>query len=258
MANRAVGIGTDIEFEDFRWNPECGTSVRDIYDTADMTLNWCRAENRVGLRLGIAELGEVFDGIKAGLAIGDMDIEIVLLAPFIYGNAFKNKVVVVGRGDGTGFEDRVFDPVFGNAALDDLDSEVQPAGHFDGAAEGDFAVTLAEVEVSHGEPAAIDINWKIDARASREVFNVAISAMFTGRDGARTLGSGLVAVFALESAHVGSRSAWRACERGNTVWVGRNQTGFTGIPSFEKLLVRKAAYEARVDQAGIFHTWNMA
>ena len=115
-------------------------------------------QDGVGLCAAVAKLLEVFDGVQAGLAVGDVDVEIQLLALLVHRDAFEDQVVVVDRLDWAGLEDRVLDAVLGHAALDQGDFHVHPSGHFNGAAEGDFTVALAEVQVAHGQASAIHIN----------------------------------------------------------------------------------------------------
>ena len=48
-----------------------------------MALNRGRAEDRIGLIRRITELGQVVDRVEARLLVGDVDVEIVLLALLI-------------------------------------------------------------------------------------------------------------------------------------------------------------------------------
>jgi hypothetical protein len=61
-------------------------------------------ENGIGLRAGVAELLEILDRIQAGLTIGDMNVEIVLLAPLVDRDTFEDQVVLVVRRDRRRFE----------------------------------------------------------------------------------------------------------------------------------------------------------
>ena len=84
---------------------------------------------------------------------------------------------------GTRLEDRVDHAVLGDAALDDVDVQVDEAGHFDGAAERDFTVPLREVNVTHRQLGAVDVDWEVDSRTARQVLDVAVAAVFARRDG---------------------------------------------------------------------------
>src|ERR1700735_3203733 len=68
---------------------------------------------------------------------------------------------------------------------------MQPAGHLDGAAERDLAVALAEMQIPHGEAAALHIDREVDFRSARQVLDVAIAAMLARRHGAGALGADL-------------------------------------------------------------------
>src|ERR1700748_1448058 len=107
-----------------------------------MSLHRSRAQDRIRLCAGITELLEVLDRVQARLTIGNMHIEIMLLATFIDGDTFEDQVILVVRRDRRWTEDRVLDAVLRHAALDEIDLEVGPARHFDRAAEGDLDVSL--------------------------------------------------------------------------------------------------------------------
>jgi len=50
----------------------------------------------------------------------------------------------------------------GYSVLDDLEVDGDDAGHFDGAAEGNLAVTLGEVQVADAELGAVYVDWEVD------------------------------------------------------------------------------------------------
>ena len=68
-----------------------------------------------------------------------------------------------------------------------LHAQIEVAGHLDGAAEGDLAVALREVDVAHREAAALHVDGEVDLRAAREVLDVAVAAVLARRHGARAL-----------------------------------------------------------------------
>ena len=84
-----------------------------------------------------------------------------MLAFFVHGNAFEDEVAIVVRLDRAGLEDGIHDPVFLHAALDEADAQVEVTGHFNRAAEGDFAVALREMDVAHRKAAAFDVNREV-------------------------------------------------------------------------------------------------
>lgn len=49
-----------------------------------------------------------------------------------------------------------------HAGFEDGEVDGDDAGHFDGAAKGDFAVSLGEVEVADGELGAGDVDGEVD------------------------------------------------------------------------------------------------
>src|SRR5262245_8191925 len=65
-----------VEIKDFRRQPQRGAGVGHVDHAGDMALAWRGAEDRIGLRAGIAELFEILDRVKTRLAVGDVDIEI--------------------------------------------------------------------------------------------------------------------------------------------------------------------------------------
>src|SRR5205823_12830074 len=120
------------------------------------------AEDRIGLCARVAELLQIFDRVQAGLAVGDVDVEVMLLAGLVDRDALEDQIVLVVRRNRRRLEHGILDAVLGDAILDDIDLEMQPAGHLDGAAEGDLAVALAEVQIAHREAAARHIYREVD------------------------------------------------------------------------------------------------
>ncbi len=174
-----------------RRQPQRGAGVGHVDHAGDVALARRGAQDRIGLRAGIAELLEILDRVQAGLPVGDVDVEVMLLAVLVDRDAFEDQIVLVVRRDRRRLEHGILDAVFGDAVLDDVDLDVQPAGHFDGAAEGDLAVALAEVQIAHREPAAGHIDREVDLRAARQILDVAIAAMLARRHGAGAFGADL-------------------------------------------------------------------
>ena len=83
ILRRPVGIGHHVPLEDIGGQPQRGTGIGDIDHARDMPLHWRGAEDGVGLRARIAKFLQVFDGVETCLAIGDMDVEIMLMPAFI-------------------------------------------------------------------------------------------------------------------------------------------------------------------------------
>lgn len=82
------------------------------------------------------------------------------------------------RLHGTREENGRFHTHVRHAAFDHVDLNGDDAGHLDGAAEGNFAVALREVQVANREFGAGNVHGEIYFAAAAEVFDVAVSAMF--------------------------------------------------------------------------------
>src|SRR5258705_4258425 len=82
---------------------------------------------------------------------------------------------------GLGFEDGISNAVLLYAVLDQINADVNPASHFDRATERDFAVSLRPVDVAHRKPAAFHVDGEVNARAARQVLNVAVATMLARR-----------------------------------------------------------------------------
>ena len=80
-----------------------------------------------------------------------------------------------------------------DATFHEREFERDDACHFDGAAKGDFAVALGEVEVADGEFGAGDVDGEEDFAAAAQVLDVAVAAVLRAAgDGARALVADLV------------------------------------------------------------------
>jgi len=99
MFDRSGRIRHHIESEDIRRQPQRRAGVGDIDDAGNVPPAPERSENGVGLGPRIAELGQIFDGIETRLTVGDVDVEIMLLARLIDRDAFEDQIVIVGRRD---------------------------------------------------------------------------------------------------------------------------------------------------------------
>jgi hypothetical protein len=57
--------------------------------------------------------------------------------------------------------------------LDDIELDGDDAGNLDGAAEGDLAVTLREVQVTDRELGALHVDWQVDLAAPAQILDIA-------------------------------------------------------------------------------------
>ncbi len=126
---------------------------------------------------------------------------------------------------------------------------MHPAGHLDGAAEGDLAIALAEVQVAHAQTGAVHIDGEEHLGTARQILDVAVAAMLARRHGACAFGGGLVARLALHLAHVGGGGVGRVGQAGDAVGVGGDEAGLALIPAGQHLGVGQAADQSRVDEA---------
>jgi hypothetical protein len=90
-------------------------------------------------------------------------VEIELLsADFVDRDAFEDQIFRKARFNRARLENRIGNTVFRDAAFDQVDADIDPAGHLDSPAEGDLAITLRPVDIAHRQPAAFDVDGKIN------------------------------------------------------------------------------------------------
>jgi hypothetical protein len=73
MSNSKICVG----------NHKVAQAFLNIDHAADVTLHRRRAEDRVGLRARVAELGQILDRVQACLPVRDVHVEVVLLARLV-------------------------------------------------------------------------------------------------------------------------------------------------------------------------------
>jgi hypothetical protein len=110
----------------------------------------------VGLRAGLPELVEVGDGVETGVAVCNGGVVVQLrISVVLDADTDERDEFGVARFDVAGHEDRIrCHAVRFHTALDQVDVKVDEAAHLDGAAKGDLAVALAEVQIATGEERA--------------------------------------------------------------------------------------------------------
>ena len=160
-----------------------------------------RAEDHVRLDVAVAELLQVVDRVQAGPLVGQVRVEVALLARQRHRRAGEGQPLVVARVDVARHEDRVLAHAVGrHAALDQVDVQVHEPAHLDRAAERDLAVALGEVQVTHRELRAVDEHRVEDPAALGQVLDVLVAAVLARRCGAGGLGGGPGEVVAGEAA----------------------------------------------------------
>src|SRR5215211_5407205 len=160
--------------------------VRYVDDASNPALNRGRPNYDVRLLVRVAARLEVIDSVQTGLPVSDSEVHIVLAIVLADRDALEDEVAGVLGLEAAQLEHwHVRGAIHGvllHAALDQLDTEVYVSGHLDGAAEGDLAVPLREVQVPHRELGAVDVHREVDARPDREVFDVDVTAMLARRN----------------------------------------------------------------------------
>jgi hypothetical protein len=118
-----------------------------IHNARNMPLHRRTTKQQIDLIIIIAKASEIFNHSQRGLAIRDRGIHVVLLAVLVDAEALEGEVAAGAELglDGTLVEDRGFHAQVGHAVLHHAEFERDDAGHFDGAAEGDFAVAFWRV-----------------------------------------------------------------------------------------------------------------
>lgn len=145
-----------------------------------------------------------------------------------------------------------------DAALHDGQLQRDDAGHLDGAAEGDFAVALREVEVADAELGARDVDGEEDFAAPAQVFDVAVAAVL------RAAGDGPCALFAdfvFQLAGCGAR-----VDVLRLGWLGddalefgcADEMGFAAVPLGEDFGRGSTAEDAWMDETGESQMRDMA
>ncbi|MNX47435.1 hypothetical protein D3C86_779880 [compost metagenome] len=135
---------------------------------------------------------------------------------------------------------------------------MHPARHFNGAAEGDFAIALRKVQIPHRQAAALDVDRKEHAGPARQVLDVAVAAVLAGRHRTCAFGRCAIAVGALQGAHVSRLGRGRIGQRRHAIGVGVDQCLFAPVPRVQQLFVGQAADQAGMNQPREIHARNMA
>src|SRR5699024_2824740 len=94
-------------------------------------------------------------------------------------------------------ENRVCDPVLIHPIFDQINTEVDVTTHLDCTAEGDFPITLREMQIAARELGAWDVDGIVDLRAAGEVLDIMIPAVLARWYGAGTLAADFLQLGAL-------------------------------------------------------------
>ena len=141
-------------------------------------------------QIKLTEPSQILDTSQRRLPVRDGGVHIMLHALLIDAEAFKRQIPTraVMRLHGTRQEERALEVEILDAALHDRQLERDDAGHLDGAAEGDFAVALREVEVAYAEFCSGHVDGEEDFAATAQVLDVTVAAVLgAAGDGPRAL-----------------------------------------------------------------------
>jgi hypothetical protein len=173
----------NIKVENIHRQPNRRTRIRNIHNPRNMALHRRAAKQQIDLVVIIAEPFQILNDPQRGLAVRDRGVHVVLFPVLVDGETLEGEHPAGAELGfyGAGEEDGGFPadhPQLGLAAFHDGEFEGDDAGDFDGAAEGDLAVALAEVQVADGEFGALDVDREVDFAAAGEVLDVAVAAVF--------------------------------------------------------------------------------
>lgn len=150
---------------------------------------------------------------------------------------------------------------------DDRALELKESAHLDGAAEGDFAITLREVHVSHAEIGALNEDGEVDPATPAQVLDVAISSVLPARNGSTCLRCDSFPVLApfldlaqespLGLGKKGKGARVQVLSQSKSVFTVINECLLTFVPDVEQLFRWGSANETRVNEAGKTHTWDV-
>src|SRR3954453_14801405 len=94
---RAFGVRPDVELEDGGRDVQRYAGVRDVNDAAHPAFDRRRADDRISLLARVAEVLQIIDGVKAGLPIGDGNVEIMLIAVVVHRKPLEDEELGIAR-----------------------------------------------------------------------------------------------------------------------------------------------------------------
>src|SRR5215216_4777288 len=255
---RATRIRVNVEFEHVRGQGHRHTGIRYVHHAANAAFYRRAPENHISLFLGVAEFRQIFDGIEAGPAHCHSGIIVELLAGLVVNaDAFEDQKVAIMRINRADLEQGVGQTIHVDAALDNVDVQVDPSCHLDGSAEGDLAVALREVIVAHGKPGAGHIHREVNSRAARDVLYITISSVLARRNGTRGFTSSLLQLPTFQAAkqyalRFGGKGEWR-----HPVGIGGDKFALTLVPLLQKLMAWRTPDESWMRNCRKANLWNM-
>jgi hypothetical protein len=135
-----------------------------INNTSQMPLHRRTTQQQINLIIIIPISPQIFNAPESSLPIGHGSIQEMLFTIFINTEAFKINISArtkIGL-HGSGYVDWRLHVQVRDAVFEDGEFDGDAAGHFNGAAKGDFAVALGEVEVAYAEFCAGHVDGEVD------------------------------------------------------------------------------------------------
>lgn len=237
------------------------TCVGNVDDSSDVRLDGSRRHEEVSLLAGVAEALDVVHAVEGCLLVGDSGVHKVLLAVAVDvdRDTLKDDLLLVLGVDGGWGEDGLLEAELLDTALDDRGLEGDDTGHLDGTAERELSVSLGVVEVSDREVGALNVDGEVAAGTAREVLDVDVTTVLTGRDGTGAFGVDLLAlVLGNVLADIGTTGLrWEGDVVGTSTLLGGNEASLTLVPLVEELLAWSGTDESWVGDTSKPHTGNV-
>ena len=225
-----------------------------------MPLNRRAAQHQIALIIIIAKPSQILNRPQTSLPIRHRRIQIMLLALLIHTEPFKCQVAsraivrLYGSWEEEGrFHAEILHPVFHHGELHRNDT-----CHLDGAAEGDLAVTLAEMEVADTEFRTGNVHRQEGPRTAGQVLDVAVAAVL-GPAWDCTSAFFSYLLFYVRGGRASMHVLWLRGLRDDAFQVrSAYQFGFALVPSGEDFGAGRATEDAGVDETGEADVGNMA
>jgi hypothetical protein len=192
----------------------------------------------------LTKSSQILNNPQTSLPIRNRRIKIMLLPMLIHTKTLKiyiparPKLRLHGSRDvNWALHIELLHTAFHNAEL-----EGYHARHLNRAAEGDLAIALAEMQVSDTEFSAGDVNGQENLGATREVLDVAVSAVFgAAGDSPRAFFADLL--FQVTCSGTGMHILWLRGLGNGTVEMGvcGDEFAFTLVPGIQDFLRGRAA-----------------
>ena len=184
----------------------------------------------------------------------------MLLPILVHAEAFKCQVAAWPemRLHGSRQENGRFHGQIGHSVLHYRELHSDDTCHFDGAAKGNLAVALREVEIADAEFGSRDVDGEVGFAASAEVLDVAVASVLGSAwhcPGAFSSDFGLDPVCCAACMHT-----LRLGGEGHGTFKGRRADQFclSAVPLVKHLLGWRATKDARMNEAGKANARNVA